>query len=171
MSASKRAAGRLEIAEDLALQRRAWVFERVGWIVFAVVLLAAVVGLFGGGVVGDAEVSAADGALAVEYPRFARAHSPLSIRVRLEPAQPTDGELRLWMSREYAARLDIDHVSPPPSRTELGAERIEFVFPWRGPPGPAAVTFVLEADAGGSVRGRIGAGDGDGVPVRHLLYP
>jgi hypothetical protein len=160
----------LQIAEDLAFQRRAWIAERVGRAGCGAILLAAVLGVFGVGPLGNARVSSADGSLTVEYPRFAGAQRPLTLHVRLDVAAPRDGELRLWLAREYVEELSIQHITPPPDRVELDAERVTFVFGWRGDAGGAVVAFTNEAERAGTVAGLVGAG-GVAVAVRHFLYP
>ena len=165
---AERTLRRLQIAEDLSFQRRTWRFERIGWAAFCLVILAGAVGLFGGGALGDVEARSADGSVTVTHPRFARRQSPLELVVR---AASAEGELRIWFTEQYLAELDIERVTPPPERVELGAARIEYVFPWRGAPGMVSVTFVLEVQRPGFVRGEVGSGEGAGVAVRHFVYP
>lgn len=168
---AERALRRLQIAEDLSFQRRTWRFERIGWTAFCGVILAGAAGLFGGGPLGDVEARSADGQLSVTHPRFARRQSSLELVVRASPAAPAQGELRIWFTEQYLAELDIERVTPPPERVELGAARIEYVFPWRGPRGTASITFFLQVQQPGFVRGEVGSGEGPGVPVRHFVYP
>src|SRR5690606_16188640 len=112
------------------------------------ILLAAAAGLFGAGPLAGRQASSADGALRVEYPRFARVQSPFPLRLTVRNA--TAGPLRVWISREYLRKLDLRRVTPPPERTLLGGDRVLFEFPWEGAPGEADVTFLLGANAPGS---------------------
>jgi len=49
MAKPHREAGDLEVAENLAFQRRAWKVQRAGWVAMALLVGAALAGLFGGG--------------------------------------------------------------------------------------------------------------------------
>jgi hypothetical protein len=147
--------------------RRAWVFERVGWIVMAAILVAAAVGLFGHGWLSDAKAGAGD-ELVVDYSRFGRAHSPIELAVEwlARGQEPT-----LWISRPYLDEFEITEIRPTPSAVTLEPDRIVYAFRSGTPEARLAVTFMLKAEHGGRYRGRIGAGDGPAVEIRQFLVP
>ena len=62
--------GDLEISQDLTFQRRSWIVQRVGWVMLALLILAALGGLFGPGPLSRARAGPHDGPLWVEYQRF-----------------------------------------------------------------------------------------------------
>lgn len=159
-----------EGAEDGGFQRAMWVVERVGWGILAAVLAAAAAGLFGPGLLGPVEEAAADGAWRVEYPRFARAQSPFTLRVRVEPAAAAGERLRVWFSEGYFDRFSVAGVVPEPESVEVGGGRVTYAFARSGG-GGAGVRLVLESAAGGRARGEIGVGDGPPVSVRQFFYP
>lgn len=53
--------GDLEVPQDLGFQRRACTFERIGWVAMTLVLLAAIVGVWGEGPLAQAEAVSRDG--------------------------------------------------------------------------------------------------------------
>ena len=53
----------IAVGEDLEFQRKWWRFERVAWIIFALFVLADVLGLFGRGYLANAERAAGMGRL------------------------------------------------------------------------------------------------------------
>ena len=61
---------RLELATDDAFQQIEWRIQRIGWLVWAMLLLAALLGLTGSGWLSGAEVTSDDGAVTVKYDRF-----------------------------------------------------------------------------------------------------
>ena len=63
--------GDLEVDEDLPFQRRAWVAQRIGWVLMALFVLAAAVGLLGAGPLSHARIDV-PGLMTLEYERFAR---------------------------------------------------------------------------------------------------
>lgn len=155
--------GDLEVAQNLELQQRGWVIQRVGWAVMALVLAAAAAGLFGGGPLSRAEAQA--GALRVEYPRFARREAVTTLKVHLPPAR--EGEAHLWLERAYLEKLRIARIEPPPARVLAGAQRITYAFAAEG---GAAVSIHLQFIDSGALAGTLGSGAA-ALAVRHFVYP
>jgi hypothetical protein len=60
----------MEVNADIEFQRRVWRVQRIGWLIIAAVIVAALLGVFGGGPLSRAAVQG-DG-LRLEYERFAR---------------------------------------------------------------------------------------------------
>ena len=105
--------GDLDIAQDIRSLNRAWKVQRAGWIVIALLLLAALAGLFGSGPVGDAREEAA--ALRVDYVRDAvdvDAVSPPPLRVERGSERTvfvfagSPGEARFSIRHRTAGRVD-----------------------------------------------------------------
>jgi hypothetical protein len=148
--------------------RRGWVFERVGWVAMAVVLVAAVIGLFGGpGWLSETEAAIGD-ELIVKYSRFCRAHSPIELTVVWVPRTQ---EPALWIARSYLDEFEIEEIRPTPSAVTLETDRIHYAFRSSRPAARVEVTFRLKAEHGGRYRGRIGVDDGLDVEVRQLVFP
>ena len=133
----------------------------------AAILVAAVVGLFGDGWLGDSEAAVGD-ELIVKYSRFCRAHTPIDLIVEWAPRaeEPT-----LWIARSYLDEFEIEEIRPTPSAVTLEADRIRYAF--RSSPRAARVqvAFRLKAERGGRYRGRIGIDAGPDVEVRQLVFP
>jgi hypothetical protein len=111
-----------EIGEDAAFQRRMWRAERIGWAVVALILLAALTGVFSGGLLGRATASGAGG-LSVDYDRFARYGAPTTILVRLD--REAGGEARLRLSRSLLEAFAIERVRPRPEAEGSVADGLE----------------------------------------------
>lgn len=120
--------GTLEINQDLRFQRRAWVFERVGWVAMAVVIALAVVGVFGHGIASKSSATSRDGNLKVDYSRVARHQSPDTIRLTLAPGAVRGDEARIAFSRRTVDGMDIETVYPEPESVETGADETVFTF-------------------------------------------
>ncbi|HEX6997287.1 MAG TPA: hypothetical protein VF322_04025 [Gammaproteobacteria bacterium] len=161
---------RLEVNENLALQRRTWAFERAGWALLATLLVAAALGFFGDGWLANRRAVSPDGRLAVEYQRFTRVRSPQPLRVRLADVGAAGGELRLVFDGAYLERVKVNAVTPEPERVELGAGRVTYVFAVDGSSGPAAVTFEVEGERAGSAHGSIALGKA-AARFEQLFFP
>jgi hypothetical protein len=146
--------------------RRGWVFERVGWIAMAAVLLATAAGLFGNGWLSEREVSAGDSFM-VRYPRFARAHSPFDLGVDWVLPQQ---EAALSISRSYLDGFEIAEIRPAPSAVTAGPDRTYYTFRTSEPHAHVGVTFTLRPKHGGRFSGTVGSRDAE-VEVRQLVYP
>lgn len=162
----------LDVAQDLAFQRRDWVAQRVGWGVMALILIAAGAGLFGGGgPLSRTEARSADGSLRIEYERFAHQQTPTRLRFAFPADAERKGEVRLWIERAYIEKTRIEHVLPMPQRVELGSERLTYVFAAGALREAGAAVFDLKIDHVGRLAGRAGIDAGPQAAFRHFVYP
>ena len=162
--------GSLELGQDLRFQQRSWQVQRAGWACFALVILAALAGLFGHGPLSRAAAASPDGSLAVEYHRFVRMQSPTELRVRFDAAAVTDGEVRIWLDRGYVERIRLQPVVPQPQQVEIGADRLTYVFSAAKLEARGAVTFHLQFQSFGRAHARIGHRTAQ-VAFGQLVYP
>jgi hypothetical protein len=163
--------GDLEISQDLNFQRRSWAVQRFGWVMLALLILAACLGFFGPGPLSRAMAGRQDGPLRVEYHRFWRLQSPMSLRLHVGPQAARGGQARVWLSRSYLEAMSIQHVTPQPQQVEAGPDRFTYVFTLSPPERPTAVTFNLEPETPGSVPGQAGLENGLTINFRHFIYP
>jgi hypothetical protein len=162
--------GDLELDQDLVYLRREWKLMRVGWVVLALAVVAALLGLFGGGPLSDRSVADPDAALLVEYQRFVRYGSLETVRVHVAADATPRKELRLWLGQDYLDRVLVKQVSPHPDRVEAGAGRQVFVFHVADVGRPATVTFHLEPEKAGRLQGRVGLDGGPQVEFGQFAY-
>ena len=62
----------IEVGEDLEFQRKWWRFENLVWILFTLIIVLDMAGLFGRGPIAKTERHAADGTIDVKYERIER---------------------------------------------------------------------------------------------------
>jgi len=163
--------GSLQIVQDLAGQRRGWRAQRIGWVLLAMFVVAALLGLFGPGPLSRAIAGQERDPLWAEYYRFWRFQAPMTLRIHVVPEATGGRELRIWLSRPYLQGMSVQHITPEPVRVEAGADRFTYVFALGEPAGATAVTFTLEPEARGTVRGRVGVEAGPTIGFRHFVYP
>lgn len=165
-----RSAGQgLQIHEDMRHQQLEWDIERVGWILMAVFVLAALTGLLGYGPVSKA--SAGAGSLVVEYDRFQRAKAPSDYRIRADAGLARDGVLRLRMDESLLGHVEIDHIEPQPSTVEAGPGFRTFVFDTAIERGTITVLVHYRDMEFGRFGGWIGVEGAPRVRVDQFVYP
>lgn len=120
--------GTLEVPQDLGFQRKAWVFQRVGWAAMAVVIALAFLGVFGHGISSKRSTTSRDGNLKVEYAAVARHRAPDTLRLTLAPGAVQGDEARIAFSIETLDGMDIETVYPEPESVETGADETVFTF-------------------------------------------
>ncbi|HZW08550.1 MAG TPA: hypothetical protein VFF69_01485 [Phycisphaerales bacterium] len=154
-----------QITEDEAFQRKDWAAQRIGWIVFAIVLLSAALGVFGGGPLSRASTGA-DGAQ-VQYERFVRREKPFELVVRLDAAKSETVAVEI-ASRVLRA-VSVEGITPAPESERSGENGGRFEFA-ATPGAPAMLKFRLQSSNPGLHAGTIRV---DGVPLSFstFVYP
>lgn len=147
--------------------RRAWAFERAGWVAMAAIVAGAVAGVFGNGMLSGVAASAG-GSFVVQYPRYFRAHAPFELSVEWLPRQH---EATLWFERSYLDGFEVQEVRPPPAAVTADSRRIYYTFPVREPGERVEVGFALEPDHGGVFRGRVGSDDRLEIEIHQFVFP
>lgn len=163
--------GDLEIYQDLRFQEREWTVQRVGWALMLLVILLALLGLFGTGPISTGNAEAGDGAIAAGYERFVRHDGRTTLTLEVDGSQAIEGELRVWLTSDYLAAVQIEQVSPQPSETIADGDRLVYVFPIDDTASSLTVSFSLRPQDMGWLSGEAGVPDGPTVSWNQLSYP
>ncbi len=166
--------GDLEVNEDLRFQRRMWAAQRVCWVVMALVVLAALLGLLGPGLLSTSAKAGSEGAsLSVEeYERVLRYRKPTTLRLGLgERAGAGAGEARLWLDRKYLEGFQVQKVTPEPKSVEAGSDRLTYVFDVAELSESTSITFDLQPQKAGLLKGQVGPDDGESLSFGQFVYP
>jgi hypothetical protein len=155
----------LQIDQALAFQRRFGRVQRVAWGLLAAVPVAAIAGLFGGGLFSKVTAGSESARARITYERFSRMTADTELQFEfVRPSRTTD----VAISREFLDRYDTSDVRPEPLRVRTLADAVVFTFA-AGPAGRA--TFVLQPDSVGSTTGTVTVTGGTPVRIRQLVYP
>lgn len=120
------------VGEDLRFQEQWWTFERVVWIVFAVILLADVLGVFGRGWLAKAELHNPESGIEVKYERVQRAMTPSVVSIQFLPSAVHNGSVQLYVSNSVVKALGTSRVIPQPERSAIGDGGVLYTFPAQG---------------------------------------
>ena len=155
----------LQIDQALNFQRRFERVQRVAWWLLAAVPVAAVAGLFGGGLFSEVTAGSERAGLTLAYERFGRLTADTELEVEFKrPARTTD----VAISRAFFDRYDTSEVRPEPLRVRTLRDAVVFTFA-AAPAGRA--TFSLQPNAVGSSSGTVTVSGGVPVKIKQLVYP
>lgn len=161
------AGDQLEIDQDLSLQRRMWHVQRGGWLAMCLLLVAALLGVFGNG---PASRSSSDGAgLRLEYERFLRFKAPTALKLRVS-SKAANGILPLQVSSEFLEHVRLESVHPQPSRVEAGQLWTTYFFV-RSEPDAFTVVFHFKPEAIGRLTGEFKLARGQPLSFLQFVYP
>ena len=155
----------IEIDEQIDFQQRTWRAQRIVWVLIALTLGAAMLGLFGLGPLSRVRMTLGPG-VTVEYHRWVRARAPLQFRFQIGEAMV--GPTRLHLSHSLLSRIRIVRIEPEPSQSTADPDGIAYEFTLQT---PAPVVFHVEPERPGRVTGRIRAGEGAPVDLPLLIWP
>jgi hypothetical protein len=161
----------LQIEEDLTFQRHQVRFERIGWAVMALLLIAALLGLLGSGPLGTTTAGDADSPIRVRYGRLERKDNATSLSVTVDPAAIGAGQVRLWLDAAWAESFVIESIVPEPESVEVGPDRLAFVFAAEAGHGPVEIIFHVRYERWGWQRGAIGLDGGPTLRLPQFIYP
>ncbi len=136
----------------------------------ALVVLAALVGLLGGGPLSQA--TAGEGApLQVQYGRFVRHRAPTDMEIRLQLGAVQEDKARVWVDRAWLDTINLQSVVPEPESVEAGGDRLIYVFQLEAPGEPATIKFDYMPIRFGVRTVTIGLDGGEGVNFNQVVYP
>jgi hypothetical protein len=163
--------GDLELDQDLMFQEREWTIQRIGWVTMMLIIVAALLGLFGTGPLSAATAGDAAGPIAVEYQRFVRHDGRTTLKIRVDSRQGAEGQAEVWLAADYVDGVEIQHVSPEPQEVRADGDRQIYVFAVADPARPVEVSFSLKPRRIGRLPGEAGIPDGTEVTFNQISYP
>jgi hypothetical protein len=163
--------GDLEVYQDLRFQEREWTVQRVGWALMLLVILLALLGLFGTGPISTGSAEADDGAIAAGYERFVRHDGRTTLTLEVDGSQAQDGEIQVWVSRDYIDAMQVEQIAPSPSDTVAADDRLVYTFPIDDPSSTLTVAFSLAPQDMLRLSGEAGIPDGPTISWNQFSYP
>ena len=155
------------VGEDLEFQRKWWRFERVTWIVFGLIIIADIAGVFGRGPVAKAQRNT--DALTLHYERIERTSTPSTMSFRFAPSAIRDGHVQLFVSQSVVKQLGAQRISPQPEQSILSDGGITYTFPATS--SNALVEFSLEPGLPGIYDMQAGVPGAQLVKARVVVMP
>ena len=160
-----------ELEQDLPFQHRTWTIQRLGWSVMILILLGACLGLFGHGLFSETTAHDPSVPLSLDYERFGRYQSEMTLRLHVHGGGVSQGTVRIWLSDSYLSKVHVKQIMPTPESAEISPTGMTYVFRTTRPELPADIILDLEAKMVGVTSGRIGLDEVHTLHFRHWIYP
>lgn len=148
-----------------------WRVQQLGWVVMALIVFLALLGVFSTGPLSWSSAAAADGTVEVQYQRFVRNGGNNSLSVRVPASAVENGEARVWVSNEYLANVEVTQIVPEPRSQLAEAGGVLLTFEVAEGATELAATISATGDAIGVQRARVAVNQGDPVDFWQLYYP
>jgi hypothetical protein len=158
-----------QIAEDLDFKQKDWIFQRAGWVAMALIIVAALTGLFSHGPLSYVKARDSADTIQVEYERFQRFRSPGTMNIEISNTALNSGAVRIFIDKEFAENFDIRSIYPEPQGSVLTINGSVFDFPVLT--APAVVSLDIAPLKRGSVSGHIGLEGEAPAEIHSFIYP
>ena len=156
----------LQLEEHRHFQERYWKAERAAWLVFGLIVVAALVGLTGSGGF-FASSTLRQGEIQVEYPQIGRWQTSDELTIRLgEGAR----ERRIGFSQSFFERFQIEDVRPEPLEMIAGPDHQTLIVKTETGAG-ATVHFQLRPSHPGFARYTLTIDDAPPIAVTSIVLP
>lgn len=159
----------LQVSDSERFSRGEAIGERIGWLLMAVAVAAAVLGLFANGPLSHRRVESDD--LSVQYQRFARNQGFTSLEVEAQPTAASEGKVEVWVDQEFLESYDLEQVRPEPESTSTRAGGVVFAFAVDGNDTPVKAKFNLQPQHSGPHRAAVAVGGGRPARFTQFVYP
>lgn len=160
----------LQVEQHDDFQRREWTAERVGWVLMALLVLAASAGLLGGpGPFSWTTATGADGALEVEYQRFGHVEADDVVSITVAPEAVTNDSVEVELADRWVQAVDISAITPEPKEQLSTPYGLRLTFATE-PGARLSVQVAYRAAAIGGVDGGVRLDD-ETVAFDQFVYP
>lgn len=160
----------LPLAAVMPHHRAAWRVERIGWVVMALALIGALLGVFGDGPISQAR-EGSPAALMVDYDRFQRSSAPQMYRFAVHPSLARQGSVNLRFDQSLIDDMELDSVVPEPETVSAAPGYTSFAFKVEPGTKPLRITFRFRPATFGHRSGTIATDGAPPVTVDHYIYP
>ncbi|WP_312601946.1 MULTISPECIES: hypothetical protein [Pseudomonas] len=120
------------IQEDLCVQKRIWMIERIGWYLLCAIVILTLLGLFSKGPLSHTEIQSPDGELIIVYERFARNGASMPVTIKAKAG--ADGKATILLDGSLLDSFSVDSLQPEPveSRSYGSGMRLTYLADDRG---------------------------------------
>jgi hypothetical protein len=160
----------LQVEQHDAFQRQEWRAQRVGWLMMALLVLAALTGLLGGpGPLSWTTATGADGALQVEYQRLGHFEADEVVTVTVASAAVTGDSVDVELAGGWLQAVDVRGITPEPREQLATPYGLRLTFATE-PGAELSVQMTYRPAAIGNLYGGVRL-EGETVGFGQFVYP
>ena len=111
-----------QVSEDMTFQRRSWRAERLAWGGMALIVAAALAGLFANGPLAWTSRLDASGLLRVDYGRIERLGARTTLALEVDPRAFRNGAIALEVDETFLKAFAIVGIRPAPAMSTITPE-------------------------------------------------
>ena len=161
----------IDLEDNKSLQRKEWLTQRVGWVLWSAILFAGCLGLLGSGPLSSARNTDSDGTFSVEYNRFLHYHHPTELRVLISDSLAAGRELEVKLTQGLLNRVQIKRIEPEPMRASLVGNGVVYTFSRLDSANSSEIVFHLDFERIGQSRGIIEVDGKVPIVLSQFVYP
>ena len=161
----------LDLEEDEAFEKAEWRVQRIGWLLWALVLIAGLAGLLGTGPLSNAQATTPDGDLTVSYDRFLHYHQPAQLEIELRGRDQNAEGADLKVSQTLLNRIQIHRIQPEPERRQIVPDGVIYSFARSSDAQTCKIVFHIEFERMGKSVGGLGLSGNEPVYFNQFVYP
>ena len=157
--------------EIRTFQVREWKFQRIAWVLWALIVVAAGLGLLGPGPLSTTTAVSEDGQLTVEFERFVRTSNSTVFGVKLERVTQADKDVQLTLKTEDATDLKLISIVPDPQVQSLANNGVQYTFAVAKQADDSTVRFRIEHERFGRCSSVLSLAGGSEVRIVQYVFP
>jgi len=157
------------VGEDLEFQRRWWKFENAVWILFGIIIVCDVLGVFGRGWLARAKATTRDHVVVLSYERMERAFTPAILDLEIGQNAIRNGQVTVYVSGSVVKELGAARISPQPMTSTIGSSGYTYVFPVTSSPG--TIQIALSPPSAGLRHFRVQVAGSEPIDASVLVFP
>jgi hypothetical protein len=151
-----------EIEDEIELHKKGWIIQRVGWVILFIALIAAILGLFGSGILSDEYVTGPEGT--IQFERFARFEAPMELCI---DARPRNSFLEVAFPLTYFSGMELERIQPAPTAQAFENGNIVYRFAVRE---ITQVKFYFIPESTGKITAQLQINK-EPYSIHHFIYP
>lgn len=148
---------------------RLWFVQRWAVPVLVLLLVLALLGVFGYGVLAQGQSGEKGEPLWLTYDSLAQMQAPTVVTAHI--AQVNGEEVEIWIDDQFLDAAKIDRIQPEPAESTFDNGRIVYRFPAEKDVREAAIYFRYTPTKAGTIESRIGIVGGPERSFSVFVYP
>jgi hypothetical protein len=160
----------IDVKSHQALHEREWKIQRIGWAIWALIIVAALAGLVGPGPLSSTVATSADGTTTVAFDQYLHYHHPTTLELTLRPTNQQE-VLQVAVSKTLLDSIEIRRIEPEPRRCLLQEGGVVYTFDTTSSTAVARIVMHVEYQKFGNVSGEMGLVGQPPIQIRQFVYP